>query len=1356
MSDSMNQSPIPQFDGENYNFWCIKMKTLLKSHGLWDAVETGVTGTDAESVKKDSRAMCLIQQGVSDVVFPKITAAETAKDAWTNLSTSYEGNTRVKTMKLQGLRREFETLLMKPVESVQLFLTRVQNIVNQMKVLGGTVTDEMVVSKVLRSLKPEFDHVVAAIEESKDLTTYSLAELSGSLQTHESRLRRREEVIREQAFYVRGDAMRGRGRRGRGYGSRGGRTSRESSSQGGRTTDSYDQDSSEEYKKSVRCYNCNKLGHYQAECKESGKKVVRCYHCNKLGHTKAQCYTRKREEEQASFAQEGEEVQEEENEDVLFMASTGHEVDPTSIWFLDSGCSNHMSGHRDQFVTLDEAFKRQVKLGDSKAIHVEGKGIVSVMTASGMRHLRNVYFIPKLSQNLLSIGQLTENGYAVAFNGKTCTIRDESSDQLIATVEMAPNKLFPLEMITVKDHALITKEVKVSDLWHQRYGHLNGTSLKLLNQKGLVHGLPEIDDLEFCEGCVYGKQSRKSFPKHQGRKTEEILEVIHTDLVGPMKSTSLGGSKYFLLFTDDFSRKSWIYFLGAKSETFAQFKKFKALVETQTGNKIKILRSDNGGEFTSKEFNEFCDREGLHHELTTPYTPQQNGVAERKNRTVIEMGRSLLKHAKLPKDFWAEAVGAAVYLLNRAPTKALNGETPIQVWSGKKPDVSHLKVFGCIAYRFINEQKRDKLDNKALKQIFIGYSERTKGYRLYNPVDGKVTVNRSVVFDEGNYWNWNEKEEAKIDGTVTGTATIGDEIEDMWGRSESNEEQEIQTREERTEIPLKTYVRRGKETRKDVSEINRKTRALADLYQATHAMLVADPTCFEEAANKEEWNKAMQEEIAAIERNNTWNLVRLPEGKNVISVKWLYKTKIGSDGKLVKHKARLVVRGFTQEQGVDFDETFAPVARFETIRTILAIAARLKLTVHQFDVKSAFLNGELKEDVYIEQPRGFEIHGKEEMVYKLNKALYGLKQAPRAWYSKIDGYFAENGFVRSSSEHSLYVKKTGSNDFLLVCIYVDDMIYMGSNQDLIEKFKESMKRKFEMTDLGVLKYFLGLEVTQDDEGIFVSQRKYAKDLLSKFNLGNCNAVSTPMNAKEKLIKEDGSPLADAAKYRSLVGGLIYLTHTRPDISFPVGVVSRFMHNPTRHHMGAAKRILRYIAGTVEFGLWYATDNTEKLTGYSDSDWAGCYEDMKSTSGYLFFLGSSPISWRSKKQPTVALSSTEAEYVAICAAACQAVWLKRVLDDVGSKQEGAVMLKCDNKSTIAMCKNPVHHGRSKHIDIKLHFIRELVVSEAVGLEYVPTMEQKADILTKALTTTEFLMMRRKIGVIKYESRGGVEK
>jgi Reverse transcriptase (RNA-dependent DNA polymerase) len=425
------------------------------------------------------------------------------------------------------------------------------------------------------------------------------------------------------------------------------------------------------------------------------------------------------------------------------------------------------------------------------------------------------------------------------------------------------------------------------------------------------------------------------------------------------------------------------------------------------------------------------------------------------------------------------------------------------------------------------------------------------------------------------------------------------------------------------------------------------------------------------------------------------------------------------------------------------------------VRLLLALAAHLKKPVYQFDVKSAFLNGELAEEVYVEQPRGFEVKGKEEWVYKLVKALYGLKQAPRAWYSKIDAYFINSGFERSKSEPNLYVKKNRADGMLVVCLYVDDMIYMGTNEELVEQFRSSMKHQFEMSDLGMLHYFLGLEVEQESGSIFVSQRKYARDLLKKFGMHNCKPASTPMNVNEKLVKEDGTGSADGTKFRSLVGGLIYLTHTRPDISYAVGVISRYMQNPTKHHFGVAKRILKYISGTADYGLWYGSKNSFELVGYSDSDWAECVEDRRSTSGYVFSCGSSAISWSSKKQSTVALSSSEAEYVAVNSAACQVIWLRKILEDVGQEQQQPTQIYCDNQSAIAIAKNPVFHGRSKHIDIKLHFIRDLVAEKIVELKFVTSANQKADVLTKTLVLSTFETLRMKLGVTNFESRGSVE-
>lgn len=513
-------------------------------------------------------------------------------------------------------------------------------------------------------------------------------------------------------------------------------------------------------------------------------------------------------------------------------------------------------------------------------------------------------------------------------------------------------------------------------------------------------------------------------------------------------------------------------------------------------------------------------------------------------------------------------------------------------------------------------------------------------------------------------------------------------------------------------------------------------------------LFAGDPITIEEAMEKPEWIDAMKDELASIKQNGTWERVELPKGKNVISLKWIFKTKFLPDGSIQKYNARLVVRGFSQQQGIDFDETFSPVARFETVRLILALAAQKQWTVFQFDVKSAFLNGDLEEEVYVSQPPGFENWKEENKVYRLRKALYGLKQAPRAWYSKIDNFFHENGFERSQHEPTLYLKRQG-DDLVIVSLYVDDMIYTGSSVHLIAEFQQSMKSMFDMTGLGELRYFLGLEICQTDGGIFMSQKKYLEDTLKRFNMLTSKVAETPMNINEKLSSDDDSGMADATLYMSLVGRLIYVTHSRPDVAFSVGMVSRFMHKPTRHHLGAAKRILRYLAGTIEYGIWFRKTDDFRLNGFSDSDWAGSIEDRRSTSGSCFILGSAAVSWSSKKQATVALSSTEAEYVAATAAACQAIWLRRVLSDLGESQKEATNILCDNKSAVMLAKNPVHHSRTKHIEIKHHFIRELISKEEIRLEHCSTNEQVADVMTKSLARKKHEEFFSRLGVGKFE-------
>src|ERR1700733_10096268 len=425
----------------------------------------------------------------------------------------------------------------------------------------------------------------------------------------------------------------------------------------------------------------------------------------------------------------------------------------------------------------------------------------------------------------------------------------------------------------------------------------------------------------------------------------------------------------------------------------------------------------------------------------------------------------------------------------------------------------------------------------------------------------------------------------------------------------------------------------------------------------------------------------------------------------------------------------------------------------ETVRAVLSIAAQNKWKIYQMDVKSAFLNGVLKEEVYVEQPLGYEKKGEEHKVCKLKKALYGLKQAPRAWYSRIDSYLLDNEFDKCEGEPTVYIKEKDGK-ILIVVLHVDDVIFTGNDDQLIKNFKSVMKEEFEMTDMGFLRYFLGIEVDQNEKGIFISQARYANEVLGRFNMQECKAAITPTVMGLKLSKEDSSKDFDPSLYKSIVGSLMYLTATRPDIMYAVSLISRFMERPKEAHWQAAKRILRYVKGTKRFGILYNVSEHSDLVGYTDSDWAGSVDDRKSTSGYVFHMGSGAISWASKKQSIVALSTAEAEYVAATAAACQSVWMRRMLRSLGQEQAKATVIFCDNSSAIALSKNSVFHKRTKHIDTKFHYIRELVNNGEIVLQHCRTEDQLADILTKPLPKKGFDHFRKCLGMQQLKLRGSV--
>jgi len=506
-----------------------------------------------------------------------------------------------------------------------------------------------------------------------------------------------------------------------------------------------------------------------------------------------------------------------------------------------------------------------------------------------------------------------------------------------------------------------------------------------------------------------------------------------------------------------------------------------------------------------------------------------------------------------------------------------------------------------------------------------------------------------------------------------------------------------------------------------------------------------EPKNIEEALQDDYWIHAMQEELHQFERNDVWELTRLPKQQNIIGTKWIFKNKKNEEGTVIRNKARLVAQGFSQIEGIDFDETFAPVARLESIRILFAIACHFKIKLFQMDVKSAFLNGYLNEEVYVAQPKGFIDHKHPNHVFRLKKALYGLKQAPRAWYERLTKHLLEKGYTRGGADRTLFVKHI-QHDFIVAQIYVDDIVFGATRDNDASKFAEVMESEFEMSMMGELTYFLGLQVKQSEDGIHLSQSKYAKELIKKFGLEDAKDFPTPMGTSNKGLGSDSlGEGVDEKLYRSMIGSLLYLTASRPDISFSVGICERYQSAPKEVHLKAVKRIIRYIKGTLDLGIWYPMGTTLDIIGYSDADWAGSADDRKSTSGACFYLGHCLVAWHSKKQNCIALSTAEAEYISAGSCSTQLLWMKSVLSDFRVPVT-SVSILCDNTSAINISKNPVLHSRTKHIELRYHFLRELVESSILQISYISTEDQLADILTKPLDQKRFIHLRKAIGML----------
>ena len=484
----------------------------------------------------------------------------------------------------------------------------------------------------------------------------------------------------------------------------------------------------------------------------------------------------------------------------------------------------------------------------------------------------------------------------------------------------------------------------------------------------------------------------------------------------------------------------------------------------------------------------------------------------------------------------------------------------------------------------------------------------------------------------------------------------------------------------------------------------------------------------------------MRTEIDSLHSNRVWELVELPEGRKPVGSKWVFKVKTNADGSIERCKARLVAQGYSQKEGLDYDETFSPVVRSESVRSVVALASKNGLKLHQMDITTAFLNGDLNEEVFMKQPEGFISDGQEHLVCRLDRSIYGLKQSPRCWNQALDAQLKLMGFKQSTGDPCIYTSTT--DGLFILAVYVDDILLAGKSQQRIAQVKSDLGKRFQLKDMGELHYFLGVSVKQSYETgkIWIGQPAYTRAVIKKFGLEHCKPVTTPVTPGTKLLKAtEHSEMVDETLYQSAVGSLLYLSGwTRPDISFSVSNVARFCSCPTKEHWTAVKRIFRYLKGTSNYGLLYSKndDAAGTMFGYSDADWAGDVNDRKSTSGYLFMMNGAAVSWRSRKQACVALSTAEAEYIALAITTQEATWMRKLLEDLHIQQVEPTVIYEDNQSAICIAQNPQYHSKTKHIDIKYHFVREKVLDNTIELKYCPTNDMLADILTKGLTYDKF--------------------
>ena len=1320
-------------EAEEFELWSVKFKGFLRLQKLHTIIEsTGAVDADNNALVYAHLVQRLDNRSLNLVIRD---AHNKGREAFQILENHYLGTSKPRII---SLYTELTSLKMLPTETITEYVIRAENASSRLQQAGEKFSDKLLQAMVLKGLPESFTAFSTIINNSDDM----------NFSDFKAKLRGYEENEAARSSHC----------------------------------------SSSDNVHNIICHNCGVAGHKSPACQKPRKSNK-----PRQNHNKTEKFTKGRKKwcpkckstthhdcsnQRRRFDKNFGVNEEDDPDEFSFKISLLDDSDQIfsanlkDNYLIDCGATSHIICDPTKFTRLDNSFdpkSHTIELADNSrqtgVVTARGDACISLNDSEGISHkvtLKSALCIPSYKQNILSVHSMTQNDTKVVFSEKKNKIITKNGK--IFPIQKHGRLYYVNSVQDSKNFPRIPVIAKSLEDWHYTLGHCNNNDIIKLEKSSVGMKITSREKYE-CKFCIEGKMTQIMNHKPD-IKASRPLELIHTDLSGPVNPASIQGSKYTIVFVDDYSGLTWVYFLKFKSDATQATAKF--LADVAPYGDVKTIRSDNGGEYTSAKFEELLITNKIKHEFSAPLSPHQNGTAERSWRSLFNSARCMLFQSDLPKHLWTYAVRYSSFIRNRCFSQT-HQMTPYEKFTGKKPNIGKINPFGTVSYAHV--QNPSKLDKRATQGFYVGRDPNSPAHLIYHKKTNKISRDRSVKFSSyipfgtspshsspfifEDYMTPEETtvtaqppaETAQASSVTAASPTLPAEGAEHEGTLEvakgahhggTLDAARYPPRNRKPPAYLADYELDSSNS-ENLCQVSSSSDYINENFHDYICRVADIPSTYNDAISSDDsdsWQVAMQDEFNSLVAMDTFDLVQRPPDR-VIGGRWVYAMKSDKSNQKV-FKARYVAKGFSQSAGINYDETFSPTCRLTSIRILCQLAAADGLAIHQMDVKSAYLNAPVDKEIYLEQPKGFIKYDKSgnKLVMKLKKSIYGLKQSGRLWNTLLHDFLISENFAQSSSDHCVYTKVRDGNKIILI-VWVDDILVACATENDAKEVKASLAKRFKMKDFGTISDFLGMEFNLDSNNVKIHQSKYVTKILGRFGMENCNPRSLPCDlATAKMDFNTESPILEDPKvFREIVGSLIYLmTCTRPDICYVVSVLSQYMAKPTMAHLNLAKNVLKYLKGTKNEGLIYVACESLGIIGYTDADWA-TGSDRRSISGYCFKMNdkSSLISWKSKKQPIVSLSSCESEYIAMAYSIQESSFLQQITYDMKIFQNlEPVHLFVDNIGAIELGKNPVFHQRTKHIDTRYHYIRSKIGEGMVNLDYVESKKNMADVFTKPCT------------------------